>query len=545
MRDDQLVPSRADVAESGRVIGGRYRLERTIGRGGMGYVWSGSDILLGRQVAVKELRFPPGLPSVEAAEMRERALREARAMATLSHPNTVMLYDVAREADQPFVVMELVAGQSISALLKTHRALNHYQLAVFVDGVAAALQAAHRVGIVHRDVKPGNVLLGPLGQVKLADFGLSRNVAEATMTRSEMLVGTPTYLPPEIARSRTLEASADLWSLGATLYAAAEGRPPYDKSTDPLATISSIVHGPLPRHHQTGPIGEVLGGLLVKNPEQRMPLSEVRNRLRELVLDAGEQPFEALLNPSTATTERMSVPKPPSAQAIPRQHDRRAAPPPPPGRARRAAPAPRRPAPAQPKRAAPLQDTPSRAIPSRLPVRTPVALAVAGVVLVVGAATIGFLAGREGPGTASVSNERSLTFGEAYRKLQVEQGTTVGRRVSKSAEDGVRYLGSLAAGDVLRLDGVAFGPVPATEVVARLRTTGDATGAHLDIRLDRPDGELVGRIDVASAGGGTGWRNAAVRLGRGVTGTHTVHLVVGAANGQDDLVQLDWIRFHR
>lgn len=542
MRDDQLVPSRTGVAEPCRVVGGRYRLERTIGRGGMGYVWSGTDLLLGRPVAVKELRFPPGLPEVEAAEMRERALREARAMATLSHPNTVLLHDVARDADQPFVVMELVAGQSLSGLLKTHRALNHRQLAVLVDGVAAALQTAHRVGIVHRDVKPGNVLLGPQGQVKLADFGLSRNVAEATMTRSEMLVGTPTYLPPEIARSRTLDASADLWSLGATLYAAAEGRPPYEKSGDPLATISAIVQGPLPRHHQAGPIGEVLGGLLVKNPAQRMPLSDVRRRLRELVHDAGEQPFEGLLNPTTATTDRIPVPKPAPAQRIPQQHDRRTAPSPP----GRAAPPRPRPTPPNRRRATPLQTTPSRAMPSRFAVRTPLALALAGLTLVIGAATIGFLAGRGDTDTHAVSTEQHASFGDAYRRLEVERGGAVGREVPTDSEARVRYLDALAAGDVLRLDGVEFGAVPATGAVARLRTTADAAAdAHLDIRLDRPNGALVGRIDLAAGQRGPGWRDATVRLSRGITGTHAVYLVVAANPGEDDLLELDRIRFRR
>lgn len=528
------------------MIGGRYRLDRTIGRGGMGYVWSGSDILLKRPIAVKELRFPPGLPEVEAAEMRERALREARAMATLSHPNTVMLYDVAREDDRPFVVMELVEGQSISAVLKTHRALNHYQLAVFVDGVAAALQTAHRVGIVHRDIKPGNVLLAPMGQVKLADFGLSRNVAEATMTRSEMLVGTPAYLPPEIARSRTLEASADLWSLGATLFAAAEGRPPYDKSKDPLAVISSIVHGPLPRHHQTGPIADVLTGLMVKDPARRMPLAEVRRRLRELVVDAGEQPFEGLLSIPTASTERIPAPNP--APEIPRQNSGRPAVRAP-GRAPRALPGTQRPlrgaaATEQPKRRAPV---PSRsAAASRAPLRTPVVLAVAGVVLAVAAATIGFVVGQEDDTAGSVSNEQSLTFGSAYRALQVEQGATLGRKVSKGSQQDTQYLGSLVAGDVLRLDGVDFGGRPATEAVARLSTTANGTSkAHLDIHLDRPDGELVGRVDIAVRRDATDWKNVPVRLQRGITGTHTLYLVVGATARVDDLLKLDWIRFRR
>nr|WP_246331233.1 serine/threonine-protein kinase [Saccharopolyspora hordei] len=224
----------------------------------MGCVWAGTDELLRRPVAVKELRLPPGLTPEQAADLRERALREARTMAALNHPNTVLLYDVAREDDRPYVVMELVRGVSLSRLLSKHGALPPEALAVVADGVAAALQAAHEVGIVHRDVKPGNVLLGADRLVKLADFGIARSVAETTLTHSGALVGTPAFLAPEVAMGGELDPSADLWSFGALLFAAAEGRLPYESAGDPLITISSIVHGPVPAHRQTGPIGEVI-----------------------------------------------------------------------------------------------------------------------------------------------------------------------------------------------------------------------------------------------------------------------------------------------
>ncbi|WP_236623226.1 serine/threonine-protein kinase, partial [Saccharopolyspora rectivirgula] len=148
----------------------------------MGTVWSGVDELLDRPVAVKEVRLPPGLPEAEASELRERALREARAIASLSHPNVVTLYDVARQEGEPFVVMELVPAQSLAELLAEQRTLTDQQLAVVADGLASALTAAHRAGIVHRDVKPGNVLIGQDGQIKLTDFGISRNISEQTIT---------------------------------------------------------------------------------------------------------------------------------------------------------------------------------------------------------------------------------------------------------------------------------------------------------------------------------------------------------------------------
>ncbi|RRO18970.1 carbohydrate-binding protein [Saccharopolyspora rhizosphaerae] len=528
----------------------------------MGYVWSGTDEVLERPVAVKELHLPADIPEEEAADLRERALREARAMATLSHPNTVMLYDVAREGSSPYVVMELVSGQSLSAILKKHRALNHYQLAVMIDGVAAALEAAHQVGIVHRDVKPGNVLLGPRGQVKLADFGLSRNIAETTMTRSEVLLGTPAYLPPEIARRGALDAYADLWSLGATLYSAAEGRPPYDKANDPLITISAIVHGPLPRHHQTGPIGEVLGGLLVKQPERRMPLVEVRRRLHEIVRHAGEEPFEPLLDPNApAATERIRtappppavVPHQPTRQADRRQSIPRVTPPPPSHPRPVAAPSRAQPViPQQQMRAAqpgmPAQSgawqppAPAR----RGPGRTTILAGAFTLVLVAGAATFGFLAGGddtdpEGPSTT----ERRTAFGTAYQPLQAEQAGSVGRSIKGGNQAGIRFAGPLVTGDVLRFDAVDFGTEGAREVSAQLRTSvPESVQAKVTVRLGSPSGEAVGQIRVAALRGNTAWKEVPVKLTRQVTGTHAVYLVVSAATGVEAL-QLDWVEFHR
>ncbi|GAB3692064.1 protein kinase domain-containing protein [Saccharopolyspora tripterygii] len=566
MRDDQLSPSHADNSSSGRVIGGRYRLDRTIGKGGMGYVWSGTDEVLERPVAVKELHLPANVPEDEAADLRERALREARAMATLSHPNTVMLYDVAREDDRPFVVMELVPGQSLSTILKRHRALNHYQLAVMMDGVAAALHAAHLVGIVHRDVKPGNVLLGPRGKVKLADFGLSRNTAEKSMTRSEVLLGTPVYLPPEIARRGTLGAGADLWSLGATLYSAAEGHPPYDKTSDPLITISSIVHGPLPRHHQTGPVGEVLGGLLVKDPARRMPLVEVRRRLHELVKAAGDEPFEPLLDPDApALTERIRpLPRPPAVHPqgpTGHTHQRQSIPrvtPTPPSNPRplagvsRAQPwiPPQQMRSAQPHLparsgswhgqpgGAPHAEPPRK--PSSTP--TPVVLTAGAVtlVLVAGAAVFGFLAAKGSGDDAS-----TIVGSSAYQALQAEAAGSVGREITEGTSDGTRFAGPLMAGDVLRFDHVDFGTASANALSVRLRTSvPESAHATMTVRMTSPNGEKVGEVDLVGLDRGGSWQTVRVELSRNLSGTHSLYLVVSADIGGEAL-QLDWVRFHR
>ncbi|MGP4015562.1 serine/threonine-protein kinase [Saccharopolyspora sp. 5N708] len=291
------------LAGAGRLIGDRYRLERELGGGAMGTVWSGIDELLRRPVAVKEVKLPPGMPEEEAAEMRERALREARAIAVLSHPNVVTLYDVAREAGEPFVVMELVPSQSLATILGEHGALDDHQLAMIADGVAAGLEAAHRAGIVHRDVKPGNVLIGDDGRIKVSDFGISRNIAEHTITSTGILLGTPAFIAPEVAGGEAVTSAADLWGLGATIFAAAEGRPPYDVADDPLATVTEVVRGPVPVVTRPGPIGEIIRGLMVKDPTQRMTLTDVRRRIQHLLPEPGARPFSMLLDPDAPTVK--------------------------------------------------------------------------------------------------------------------------------------------------------------------------------------------------------------------------------------------------
>ncbi|MHA6802380.1 serine/threonine-protein kinase [Salinifilum ghardaiensis] len=295
------VTTDSDADGAGRLIGGRYRLDTRLGRGSMGTVWAATDELLYRPVAVKEMRLPEGLPEEEAAELRERALREARAIAALTHPNVVTLYDVAREEGQPFVVMELAPAQSLASILDDHGPLDDTQLALVADGVAAGLDAAHRAGIVHRDVKPGNVLIGDEERVKLTDFGIARSLNDSTITRTGTMLGTPAYIAPETAEGHGAAAAGDLWGLGATLYAAVRGAPPYDVEDDPLETVASVVRGPVPAPPREGPVGEVIAGLMVKDPGARMPLTEVRRRLQPLLPEPGAHPFAMLLDPDAPT----------------------------------------------------------------------------------------------------------------------------------------------------------------------------------------------------------------------------------------------------
>lgn len=263
------------------MVAGRYRLRSVLGSGSMGTVWSAYDEFLHRQVAVKEMKVPPGIPASQADELRERTLREARAIAVLSHPNVIILHDVAREDDQPFVVMELLPSRSLAHILRDHGPLTVGQAAAVGIAVASALEAAHAAGITHRDVKPGNVLVASDGRIKLTDFGIARNVSEATMTRTGIMLGSPAYIAPEVASGGAVIPAADLWGLGATLFAAVEGAPPYDADGDPLETVGKVVNGKVPKP-KAGPLAEVISALMRKEPAKRITLREVRHRLYPL-----------------------------------------------------------------------------------------------------------------------------------------------------------------------------------------------------------------------------------------------------------------------
>lgn len=258
----------------------------------MGVVWLAYDEVLHRPVAVKEVQLPVGMPPQEANAARERTLREARAIAALTHPNVVAVHDVAKEGVEPFVVMELLSGRSLAQLLNRGGPLNSEQAASIADAVAAGLDAAHRRGITHRDVKPGNVLVGADGQIKLTDFGIARNVSEVTMTSRGLILGTPAYIAPEVAEGDDITSAVDLWGLGATLFAAVEGRPPFDKG-DPMETINEVVQGEIPRPRPDAPLADVIAGLMVREPADRIGLVEVRRRIRALLPEPGTNVFPA------------------------------------------------------------------------------------------------------------------------------------------------------------------------------------------------------------------------------------------------------------
>lgn len=243
----------------------------------MGRVWKARDEVLHRDVAIKELVPPPSLTDDERREMRERSLREARAIARLNHINVVRIFDVLRTDGDPWIVMEYVPSKSLQDTLAEDGPVPPARAVEIGLGVLGALKAAHKAGVMHRDIKPGNVLLGNDGRVVLTDFGLATIPGDPNVTRTGMVLGSPAYIAPERARDGTAGPEADLWSLGATLYAAVEGKSPYARPSA-IATLAALATEPLPPPKNAGPLKPVLNGLLRKDPNDRIT-AEVAERL--------------------------------------------------------------------------------------------------------------------------------------------------------------------------------------------------------------------------------------------------------------------------
>ncbi|WP_143445991.1 WD40 repeat domain-containing serine/threonine protein kinase [Kibdelosporangium aridum] len=258
---------------TGMLVAQRYRLVRVIGAGGMGRVWLGHDELIGREVAIKELLLPPGLDDGQRTMLCERAMREARAAGRLNHPGIVTVHDVVQHNGTPMIVMEFVRGGSLSDAVREHGPLPVEQVARIGAAMLDALQVAHRAGIVHRDLKPANVLLAE-DRVVITDFGIARLMGDVQLTTSGTIVGTPAYMAPEQGTGAPVTPASDLWSLGATLYAALEGRPPYD-GPDFMATLSALLtRDPLPPV-RSGRLTPLLNALLRKDPTQRATPEQV------------------------------------------------------------------------------------------------------------------------------------------------------------------------------------------------------------------------------------------------------------------------------
>ena len=265
-----------------RVVAGRYRLVEQLGRGAMGTVWEAHDDLLDRPVAVKEVVLPGGMPEHEREVAYQRTLREARAIARLDHPNVVTLYDVIDEDTRPWVVMELVPSRSLAEVVRRDGPLPPRRVATIGLAMLGALEAAHDAGITHRDVKPSNILLTDDGRVKLSDFGIARGTDDSTITSTGMIVGSPSFIPPEVIQGGQSGPPADLWALGATMFTALEGRSPFDCG-DPMTTLQAVVTDPTPVAGRAGPLAPVIDGLLAKDCDARLGAVPARRMLLDVV----------------------------------------------------------------------------------------------------------------------------------------------------------------------------------------------------------------------------------------------------------------------
>ncbi|NUU23409.1 MAG: protein kinase [Streptomycetaceae bacterium] len=265
-----------------RVVAGRYRLTEVLGRGGMGTVWRAVDETLHRDVAVKELRLPDYLDDEEREIQQQRTLREARTAARITHENVVTIHDVVEDSGIPWIVMELVEAESLADVIKNRGTLTPTDAAEIGLRVLYALVAAEQKGVLHRDVKPANILVTVHGRVVLTDFGIATEAGAQTLTATGMLVGSPNFLAPERASGLRPELAADLWSLGLVMYMAVEGRNPFDRPTM-ISTLNSILTEDPDPPRRAGTLAVVIDGLLQKDPEYRLPAKEVERLLLGVV----------------------------------------------------------------------------------------------------------------------------------------------------------------------------------------------------------------------------------------------------------------------
>ncbi|WP_116503938.1 serine/threonine-protein kinase [Micromonospora sp. B006] len=269
-------------AAPGTTIGGRYSLRSPVGNGGMGTVWRATDTLLRRDVAVKEVVLPPGLAPSDRDALYERTLREARAAAAIQHPAVVQVYDVVTEGGRPWIVMELLDARSLADMVIEDGPVAPRAVAKIGIALLGALEVAHAIGVLHRDVKPANVLICSDGRCVLTDFGVARMPTDVQLTTPGMVLGSPHFISPERAMGQEFGPPSDLFSLGVTLYTAVEGRPPFDKG-DPIETMHAVVEDPPATPQRSGPLTGVLMGLLEKDPARRMDVHRARANLRELL----------------------------------------------------------------------------------------------------------------------------------------------------------------------------------------------------------------------------------------------------------------------
>ena len=300
-----------------QLIAGRYQVLRSIGRGGMGTVWLCRDEVLGREVAVKQIGALPG----ESATETKRAMREARSAAALNHPNAVAVYDVVDHDGRPWLVMEYVEGQTLADEIAHDGQLSPQRVADIGAQLAGALARAHERRIVHRDIKPGNVLIDKAGRPKISDFGIARGHGDDQLTQIGFITGTPGYLSPELARGGDPHSASDVWALGATLYTAVEGQAPYEPRSNPIALLRVIAtERPRPMTH-AGALAPAIDAMMHEDPARRWDMATSAKQLGGIARTAavmaqvlartaviGEPPFEP--TQALGPTQRLEVAAP-------------------------------------------------------------------------------------------------------------------------------------------------------------------------------------------------------------------------------------------
>ena len=271
------------LADTGRVIAGRYRLQAPIGRGAMGVVWRARDQLLDRDVAVKEVQIAETLTDAERANAYQRTLREAKTAARLNHPAVVTVYDVCEDEGRPWIVMQLVSAQSLDQVLAASGPLSPRRAAEMARQLLSALSVAHAAGVMHRDVKPSNVLLGSDDRAVLTDFGIATFQGDPKLTQTGMVMGSPGFTAPERIRGEDASPASDLWSLGATLFAAVEGHGPFEQRGGAITTMSAIINEEAPVAPTAGALGPVIAALLRREPADRPDASAAARMITDVL----------------------------------------------------------------------------------------------------------------------------------------------------------------------------------------------------------------------------------------------------------------------
>ncbi len=290
------------------LVGDRYRFVRLVGRGGMGSVWEGWDERLRRSVALKVFHAQDRLPAAEAEHLTERAMREARVVARLRHRHAISIYDVVEYEGRPCLVIEFVPSQTLAEILGELSTLHEHEAATLGAQVASALAAAHAAGIVHRDVKPANILIDDDGTARISDFGIAHAFGETTLTSTGMLTGTPAYLAPEVARGEESSYASDVFSLGSTLYAALEGEPPFGDQPNPIGLLHRVASGQINPPEHAGALTPLLTEMLAPDPRDRPTMAHVADALYRFQAADGTPVVEAAVTAPAVTAPAAAPP---------------------------------------------------------------------------------------------------------------------------------------------------------------------------------------------------------------------------------------------